>query len=213
MGEDSSTASLVSNAQIVRLLNEGQRKLCWEAPILMTCATASTVASQEQYSLPSDYLKMDTVFIYQTTGNNQKLRLTPITARQRDPVKNTGGSYYYYIWGINVSGVNSYYVGLNPIPDSNGSSDLEIYYHQLPLTMVDGGQGPEVPTQWQDALISYALWKIYRRAGRDFANMRDEAKAEWTDWLAKARRYVNPLQRDIPTTVDDTAGYYTGLYE
>jgi hypothetical protein len=188
---------------IVRLLNQAQRKLCWEAPVNLTCATSVTVAGQEEYPLPSDYMKLEAVFL----ATDRKL--TPIRVQQRDARENNSKSIFYYIHGANVSRSNAQTINLNPIPDQ--AYTLKIYYRQMPLAMVSGGQGPEIPVQWHDALPSYALWKTYRRWGRDWANMRDESKAEWEQWLQRARRYATPLQVDVPTRVEDTAGYmYVG---
>lgn len=164
------------------------------------------MASQEQYSIPSDYLKIEAVFIYNTTTGH-KVKLRPMLVTQRDATKSPGNPSHYYIWGLNVSGVNSYYVGLNPIPSSSGTSDLEIYYRQQPQTMVAGGTAPEILTPWQDGLISFACWKVYRRRGKEWLNAALEAKAEWEDWVSKAKAYINPLQLDWPTEVTDTGGY------
>jgi len=172
----------------------------------MTCAVASTVAAQEEYSMPSDYLRMECVFLNRTPD---KLKLTPIRVTQRDPRASQGVPERYWIWGLNVSSVNSLTIGLNPVPLAAGTSDLHIYYRQLPLTMVAAGQAPEIPIQWQDALVSYAVWKTYRRRGREWAQMAREAQTEWEEWLKRARRYSNPLMTDVPTQVLDTGGYHT----
>lgn len=187
------------------MLNEAQRIMCFEGKVLMTCATASTVAAQEEYSLPSDFGKMEAVFLYSSTTAKQKL--TPIRVGQRDPLKTQGIPAWYYVWGLNVSSVNAITIGLNPIPSTSGSSDLEIYYRQLPLTMVSGGQAPEVPTQWQDGLTAYAAWKTYQRRGREWQSMARDAQAEWQGWINMAKRYTNPLTTDSPTSSNDSAGY------
>mgnify|MGYP006947913530 CR=1 FL=1 len=42
------------------------------------------------------------------------------------------------------------------IPSTSGTSDLEIYFRQSPLTMVSGGQAPEIPGHFQYGLVAYA---------------------------------------------------------
>jgi len=135
-------------------------------------------------------------------------KLTPIRVNQRDARERSGTPTFYYIHGANVSGSNAQTININPVPDA--AYTLKIHYRQLPLTMVNGGQGPEIPVQWHDALVSYALWKTYRRWGREWTNMRDEAHAEWEEWLKRARRYSTPHQVDVPTRVEDTAGFMYG---
>ena len=196
---------MVSDVQILRFLNEGQRKISFEGGILPSSWTTSTVASQEQYSVPSDFVRIRSVFLYRSTGSKRKL--THIRMEQRDPQKNTGIPAYYYIWGLNVSGANQPTVNLNPIPDAGGTSDLEIYGHQVPLDMVNGGQAPEVMFQWQDGLSCYAVWRCLQRRGLKYQGMAQDAQAEWEDWVNQARRFHNPMSLDSPSSIEDTAGY------
>lgn len=203
---------MASDAQIVALLNEGQTKLCMNSYLLMTCATASTVASQESYSVPSDFIKIEAVFIYNTTSG-QKQRLRPIDLMKRDATKSTGSPQYYYIWGLNVSSVNSFTVNLNPIPSTSGTSDLEIYFRQSPLTMVSGGQAPEVPGHFQYALVAYALWKIWLRDQSPIGtNLAMIYKNEWDQWVADAQSFINPLTLDMPQQIDDAMGMLSSGY-
>lgn len=196
---------------MVRWLNMAQRNICAEGNILISNWYASTVASQETYTVPSDFLRVLAVFIYNTTtGTKRKLR--PIDIQMRDPAKNTGSPAFYYVGGINVSGVNSYMLGLNPIPSSSGSSDLELYGRQQPLTMVAAGQAPEIMTPWQDYLVAYAANRVYMRRGPSYASMADRMWAEWERGIQKAKEFKNPLMEDWPTTIPDAAGYGSGGY-
>lgn len=204
IGED--TAAKVTDAQFVRWLNMAQRNLCAEGNILISAWTASTVASQETYTVPSDFLRVLSVFIYNTTtGTKRKLRA--IDLQSRDASKQTGTPAFYYVGGINVSGVNSYMLGLNPIPATTGSSDLELYGRQQPLTMVSGGQAPEIMTPWQDYLIAYAANRCYTRRGPAWGQMADRMWAEWERGIEKAKEFKNPLMEDWPTQIADAAGY------
>lgn len=190
---------------MIRFLNAAQRALCADGQILLTEETASTVASQETYSVPGDYFKIDAVFLNNMATS--QCRLLPMSRQDRDPQNGTGTPRFYYVSGRNVSGSNAYTIGLNPIPDTSGTNDLVIYIRQLPLDMVSGGQAPEVIQPWQDALVAYATWKCYRRRGREWLSMAQDAHAEWNEWLQKAKRYVNPLMRDLPYQVYDNGGY------
>ena len=198
---------MATDAQIVALLNEGQIKLCMEAYLLLTSATTSTVASQAAYSVPSDFIKIEAVFIYNTsTGNKRKLR--PIDLMRRDPERSTGDPLYYYIWGTNVSSSNSFTVNLQPIPSTSGTSDLEIWFRQRPLTMVSGGQAPEIPEHFQYALPCYAAWKLFQRDQSPLSlSLAGMYKAEWDEWIRSAQAFINPLTLDQPSTIPDVMGY------
>lgn len=198
---------MASDAQIVALLNEAQIKLCMEAYLMMTKETSSTVASQEAYSVPSDFLKIEAVFIYNTTtGNKRKLR--PIDLMRRDPTRSTGDPLYYYIWGLNVSSANSFTVNLQPIPSTSGTSDLEIWIRQSPVAMVSGGAAPEIPEHFQYALPCYAAWKLFQRDQSALSlSLAGMYRAEWNEWVESAKAFINPLTLDQPTTIPDVMGY------
>ena len=191
---------------MVRWLNIAQRNLCAEGNILISGWTASTVASQETYTVPSDFLRVLSVSIYNTTTGH-KAKLRPIDLQMRDPSASTGNPSYYYVTGINVSGVNSYAIGLNPVPSTSGSSDLVMRGRQQPLTMVTGGQAPEIMTPWQDYLIAYAANRVYVRRGPQWRSYAQDMWSEWERGIAKAKEFKNPLMEDWPTTVPDVMGY------
>lgn len=191
---------------VVRWLNEAQRKICWEGGILVSSWTASTVANQQAYSVPSDWIKVRSVFIYDTTSQIYR-KLRPIRMEQRDPRQTTGWPLYYYSWGLNVSGNNSPTINLDPIPDTSGSSNLIMFGQQIGADMVSGGQAPEVMYQWQDALSCYAAMRWYQRLGMDFRPMAIDAANEWQDWVNKAKAYKNPMGIDTPTLMNDDMGY------
>lgn len=196
---------------MVRWLNIAQRNLCAEGNIMISGWTGSTVSGQETYTVMSDFLRILSVNIYNTT-NGVKVKLRPIDLQARDPNKTQGTPAFYYITGLNVSGVNSYAIGLNPIPNFTGSSDLEVRGRQQPLTMVTGGQAPEIMTPWQDYLIAYAANRCYVRRGKEWGQMADRMWAEWERGIQKAKEFKNPLMEDWPTQIADAAGYGYGGY-
>jgi hypothetical protein len=176
---------------------------------MRTCHTASTVADQQEYSVPTDFFSVEGVRWTDTTG--AKHWLTPIKIRQLSD--ETGDPCKYAEWGLNVSGANSPAIWLDPIPDASGSSDLEIYIKAMPLTMVSGGQAPEVPVAWQDSLVAYACWKVYRRRGKEWVSMAREAQAEWMEWLRQAERWSSTIVTDVPFRSNDTMGAMSGSWE
>jgi hypothetical protein len=195
---------------IVRWLNEAQRKICWEGGILVSAWTASTVANQEAYSVPSDWIKVRGVFIANAALSSYR-KLVPIRMEQRDARLTTGTPLYYYSWGLNVSGNNVPTINLNPIPDTSGSSDLVMYGQQIGADMVSGGQAPEVMYQWQDALSCYAAMRWYQRLGKDWRPQALDCASEWQDWVNKAKAYKNPMGIDTPTSMNDDMAYTVNL--
>lgn len=135
-------------------------------------------------------------FLFRTTLDNAKriLPLRPIV--ERDPAHPTGTPQRAFIHGANVSGDNSYVVILEPIPDTSGTNDLEVWGKQLPKTMVSGGQNPEVAPQWHDGMVHFAAARAYERlsnAGPHYAALADREFKLWLRVLQLAKQYRNPL--------------------
>lgn len=209
MGEDSTTATQVTDEQILALLNKRMAELCADTNVLASAWTASTVQNQQQYSVPNEYTSVEAVAIYETTGNNQKQWLDKVTVTELDDTRSTGVPQRFAVWGLNVSGDNSPAFWLDPIPNTNGSSNLYCYGRQLPKTMVSGGQGPEVRLRWQYVVVDGALADIYRRFSMgdpDAVRLAQQYEAKWMDGKAEAKNYI-VLDNYAPQQARDTMGY------
>lgn len=204
------TTNAVSDAQILAFLNERMAEICADSNVLVSAWTASTVQSQQQYSVPTEYTSVEAIRIYSATGSQVWLDKVPLT--QLDPRKSEGKPRRFALWGLNVSGDNSPAFWLDPIPDANGSSDLECYGRQLPKTMVSGGQGPEVRLRWQYAVVNGALALCYMRIAAGDPNwlpLADRASAMWANDKKEAEAQ-NFLEQSSPSYAQDTAGYTWG---
>lgn len=210
VGED--TAGQISDAQILAFLNKRQKELASDCNVLVSAWTASTVASQQQYSVPSEYTSVEAIRIYRTTGDNAKEWLMKVWLEELDPNKGTGTPLKFARWGLNVSGNNSPAFWLDPIPNSSGSSDIECYGRQLPATMVSGGQGPEVRDRWQYAIVDGAAANVFLRwsvGDAQFLPLYDRYQAMW---LSHKREAENIEIKDLsrPGSGRDSMGYVRG---
>jgi hypothetical protein len=210
-GEDSTTATAASEAQILRFLNKRQRELCADSNVLVSGWTTSTIASQEWYSVPPEYTSVEAIRIYRTTGDGAKWWLSKVTLVETDPGLATGTPTRFGVWGLNVSTDNSPAFKLNPIPVASGTNDLVCYGRQLPKTMVSGAQGPEVRARWQDAVVDGAIADCFMRVAegsREALAMADRYSARWE---AHKRAAIDYITLDIysPQNPRDTMGYTT----
>lgn len=164
-GEDSTSDTAVTDTQVLAFLNRAMREICADSNVLVSGWTASTVASQQQYSVPPEYTTVEAIRIYTTTGTQQQEWLRKVALVETDARAAMGIPSRFAVWGLNVSGDNSPAFWLDPVPATSGTNDLVCYGRQLPKTMVSGGQGPEVRQRWQDACVDGALSFIYRRLG------------------------------------------------
>ena len=209
MGEDSTTATQVTDAQILACLNKRMAELCADTNVLASAWTASTVQNQQQYSVPSEYTSVEAVAIYETTGNNQKEWLSKVSMTDLDSTRSSGTPAKFAVWGLNVSGDNSPAFWLDPIPNTNGASNLYCFGRQLPKTMVSGGQGPEVRLRWQYAVVDGALVDVYRRfseGSRESLALADRYAQAWEAHKAEAKLYI-VLDNYAPQPAKDTMGY------
>lgn len=158
------TSGYVSDTQLLNFANIGQRKLSVAAGCIYTTETTTTVAGQEQYDVPGDYLRVMAVYLYHTTGDKAQKALWPMSIIDRDPTLAQGTPDRFYVHGANVSGDNKFVVGLQDIPDTNNAGcNLEIWIRQLPKDMVSGGQGPELAIQWQDEVVHFMAARAFTR--------------------------------------------------
>jgi hypothetical protein len=209
MGEDSTTSTAVSDAQILSLLNERMAELCADTNVLVSGWYASTVSGQQQYSVPPEYTSVEAIQIYRTTGDNKKQWLAKVPIIDTNPARGTGSPDRFALWGLNVSGDNSPAFWLDPIPDANGTNDLYCYGRQLAKTMVSGGQGPEVRSRWQYLVVDGALELIYLRFAENSPAtiaLADRMHRLWEAGQAKAMEYIT-LDLYSPAYARDTMRY------
>lgn len=126
-------------------------------------ATTTTVAGQQEYWIPTDYIAVNLV-----RYNNQYLtktdRITLKMENQNSPmVSGTPYQYYLYWWNI----------GLYPIPNTTGTIDLE-YLKKLPK--ITTSQDSLFPEEFDDAICAYAKYIAF------MGNNKPEAMASLWDY-------------------------------
>lgn len=159
--------------------------------------------------MPPEYTSVEQIRIYRTTGDQAQWWLKRTPVYNLDPAKRAGTPRQFSIWGLNVSGDNSPAFWLDPIPDANGSSDLECYGRQLPKTMVSGGQGPEVRQRWQNACVDGALIDLYLRLAPGDSIMLALADRMSARWSGAKKEAEGQMMEDLYKAVEatDTMGY------
>lgn len=209
MGEDSTTATQITDAQILKFLNKKMAEICADSEMLPSTFTTSTVESRQLYNVPTEYISIQGIQIYRTTGTNQKEWLEKCDIDELDPTFSTGNPRRWANWGANLSGDNSPVFCLDPIPDASGTSDLIVHCYQLPKTMVSGGQAPEVRQRWQYACVDGATAEaLLRVAGGDgtLLSLADRWEVKWREAKKAAIEWAM-LDLYAPRPARDTMGY------
>ena len=210
-GQTAANAGGVSDLEIVLFLNMCQTEICADSDISASAWTASTVAGQQQYSVPPEYSSVEAIQLYQATGPMAQYWLRKVDITDMDPRLAPGMPLRFALWGLNVSGSNARAFWLDPVPTAATviANDLRCFGRQVPLTMVSGGQGPEVELRWQQAVCRGALSMVYSRlAGtkREYFALADRAEAKWASDKdeAKLQKLIDTYK---PGMARNTMGY------
>ncbi len=124
-------------------INEGEQRYCVLTKYSEKADTSyNTVIGQQEYTLPSDYGDIESVYY---AGN--KLAQVEIE-NTIYPTANNGTPACYY--------VRNTFFGLDPIPTAVGP--LVIIYHTIGGQMVNDGDTPIIPKEDHYLLVNYAAF-------------------------------------------------------
>lgn len=192
-GLDFQFSEIEYEALFKRWLNQAQRRMVIETEIRTQEETSgiSTIAGTVTYELPSNYARL---IDFSNTGITQLLEQVDPKEWDTLPQPSSGRPYRYAVLGKNLS--------LYPTPDA--AYPLMLRYWRLPGDMIQSSDTPEVPAQYQELLLAWALKKAYKREN-DYAAAR-EWEGEWTSGILKMRGEVQADSFDGPRQVGGTWG-------
>lgn len=151
----------ITDADIVRWVNDGQRKICLENEgMLQSQAFASSVADQQSYSLPADLLVLRSLQ-YQQTGDRAFYKLKHMSLQDFDEFIDGWNGTIYGTATPTVYTVYASQILLFPIPDDSGSNNIKIFYSANPTDMSGDSDEPSLPLIYHNALVDYALTQAY----------------------------------------------------
>lgn len=180
-----------SDAEIYSLIYAGCMELSRQTRCIRRVYTTSTVASQQEYTRPTN-----TVMIKRITYNGNKLY--PVTMREDDSLTMsnstttaTGTPQYYFEWSDSIY--------LRPVPSGVGT--LKIFSINQPQAITSAST-LEVPERYHLDLADYVL---YRMAIKDKnPNTAAEYLSLWRDKVLQAIRFERmALRGDSFTHVQD----------
>ncbi len=157
-------------------LNDGQRKAVQQSEFRTQeeAKAFTTAVGDSTYELPSNFCRW---IDFYDTGVNWPL--VPLEKREYDSLEpSSGRPQLYTVIGNQIT--------LWPTPD--GAYSLSLRYWRLPQDMVADGDEPEIPAQYHEVLVAYAMWKAYLRENDYQAATVWEAA--WEKEIAKMRGEV-----------------------
>jgi len=168
-------------------LNQAQRRAVIESEMRVQDETysISTTAETAGYELPADYSRLIDFFNSETHE-----LMTPLDIREYDTLsKSSGQPYAYTTIGNSVT--------LYPTP--NAVYKFTLRYWRLPADMVNETDEPEIPVQYHELLIAYAMKKAYMRENDYQAAQVWEV--QWEKGIGKMRGEVQHDTFDGPQQV------------
>lgn len=155
------SAVQVTDADIIRWINDGQRKIVLRNDTLLEkTATTDSVAGTQEYSLPTDLLVLKFIQ-YKDSGATAYLKLRGLT-----PVE-----FNEYIDGWSDSGsikgvpqvftIFSGKIIAYPTPVTSVTAGFKIYYNRQPVDVTTGSDTPDLPLLYHDVLVNYCMQQAY----------------------------------------------------
>lgn len=180
-----------------RWLNQGQRRAVIESEIRIqeSAQSIATVSEDPSYALPSDFSRLIDLFYVESHE-----LVVPMDVREFDALPaSTGRPYAYTVRGAEVV--------FYPTPDA--AYNFTLRYWRLPQDMVNDADTPEIPVQYHELLVAYAMRKAFLR--EDDFQAAQQWEAVWEKGLLKMRGEVQHSTFDGPRQVGGTWNNEHGL--
>lgn len=165
----------------------------------LTCRTAFMVSSQDSYTLPADFLKLNRLELLLGGSANG-----PVSGQNWSSIEpntmNEGADLNFGISQPQTVFLGRDCLVLRPIPDTNYWMRLWYSYRVDPMT--DDLNEPDVPLQYHEYVAVIAAWDGYMKDQRNPSIM-DEKKAYYVDMMKKDQIQRN---RQRPRRVVRTMG-------
>jgi hypothetical protein len=170
---------LVSDSDLLRLLNEGYARLCEQSGCLEQLVTIPTAIGVHEYSLPSDW--------YQTllvTSGGVALDLLP--QRQAYLDYGVGTPLVYYQYGTKL--------GVQPAPSAVGALSLLYTATPAPVSGYDSDLDPRLPPEYRYGIIHYVRWRILQLdGGAQGIRKADYDRSLFDDCAARLRNAIRTV--------------------
>lgn len=189
---DETSARFWSDADLTQFINEGARDIVRRSETLQASTSINAVANTQEYTLPSDVIRIYRVE-YSQDGNifypleyHDFANMDSIWWSQQKTSK--GIPTWFTMWGFPPT----LKLVLYPTPSSSTTNAIGVRYYRLPLEATANGDNVEVPEGWHDLVEDYAEYVALRK---DHDQRWQEAKqlyeAKMGDMISVTRRWTD----------------------
>ncbi|HET7713466.1 MAG TPA: DUF6682 family protein [Patescibacteria group bacterium] len=136
----------ITDADIIRWVNDAQREIAVKNNLLQVRATAGAVNGQAEYSIPSNLVTLHTV-LYQ----NRKLQ--PLSIQEANDLIGAETpvgipTHYWQFAGV---------ITLYPAPEVSDPDDIKLLYTRTAVEITALDQTPEVPVTYHNRIVEYVM--------------------------------------------------------
>lgn len=192
----------ITDADVIRWVNDAQRELALNNNLLQVRATTTLVATQTEYSLPTDILTLHSIKFKGVSLMGISLQEADALISTADPT--TGRPTHYWMW---ANGLSVY-----PTPDSSVVDVITLYYTRQPVDVVNTTDYPELPVQYHNRIKEFCLAQAYELD--DNLQGAQMKMGQFTQGADKLKDNESWQQRDVYPSItvgaDDTQA--EGLY-
>lgn len=194
----------VTDAMVIRWINDGQREIINNNPVLKATKYTNFVAGQTEYTFPTDAVQfIEAVYVDGRPIKN----LSPQEYREyileTDPeVEET--SAYPAIW-YERNGVITFY----PKPTTTYANGLKLEYVKTPadINAISSGTNLTIPDRYFNQLVDYVLARALE-LDENYSAAQYKT-AQFREGLDRLNQQENVSQRDMyPTVMMDPDDYY-----
>lgn len=142
---------VITDADIIRWVNDAQLEIVGKVDVLQGSATAGTIANTADYTFPTTYNRVHSIKWRGSRLRELNLQQAEELVPNKDNASTypTGNPQYYWIWG-NV-------FTLYPAPATTEAGALRIFYIRNPVAVTAVGDTPELHTKYHPRLVEYCM--------------------------------------------------------
>lgn len=189
----------VTDANINLIINQGihEVSVAEDWPFLQASTTIDLSDSTQTYALSSEASDFNRAEALVDDDHDRTLEFMSPTSFFYEVGNDTGNEStnpeFWTIWE------NKIY--LSPIPSSDDTARLTLYYYKNPTTLSADDDTPEWDVAWHWILVEYGKWKLYER--EEYFTEAERAFNSYTRYLADMAAYYSFQANPFPFTAGD----------
>lgn len=142
----------ITDADIIRWINDGQNEIAQAVELLEVMATTTTSSKKVDYDLPANMVTLKAVYLDDTRLENYSTQeFDEYIRKWNDGASGSGDTWVYTSWGNKVT--------LFPAPPSGSTLKLQISCFPAPVE--SSSDELNIPLRYHNRLVEYVLQQAY----------------------------------------------------